>query len=363
MKKLLKALAALGICAATGHASALVLPGINTMSAGQYGDFIVYSLDLLAQCKPLDARCNPFIADPPQLDVVDSSPGQIAPNVVIYAAGDGNLLLNYAAPSGPFGGQDPDVVQVDNNFLPPQGGATTFDMGAGNEPEEPGGGGNPADGWANDNPGTWDAKLSSIVSFLNGADLVFLFDNNQEGGDSPQYFWARLDIRAEDGTLIKSYCLNSNFQFGVFNAASNACATPFDEFTDATDTGSFVSSGGQFCVDKVSGETVLPGGVPPAQKADCDAVNAYFVDNNLGQNSAEFAVLSQDLNANLLNWANLGYFMHIDFKMRGLNDGGEQLWIVGVPRTPPPEVPEPGTLALAALAILLTAAGLRRRQG
>ena len=126
--------------------------------------------------------------------------------------------------------------------------------------------------------------------------------------------------------------------------------------------GDFVGTGGAFCVDASTGHSFIPSGGIPGNDGDCSNVidtdgishsDGYFVNNNIGQNAAEFAAYLPELNANLNTWADAGYFISIDFKMRNLNDGGEQLWICsdcslarGIP------VPEPGTLALLSLGLL-----------
>lgn len=368
MKRSLKSAIAAGLLGMAGHAAALTLPGVNPMSVGQYGDFYVYSLDLLKSCVVSDSRCQPFIGDPPQLNEIDSSAGKVGGNIVIYADASGNQLPNYDNATGPFPGQNPALVQVDNNFQPPTGSTGTFDMAPGGEPAEIFGNGQDSEvDWDGDVAGRWDAKLSSIVSFLGDADLVFLFDNNQVGTDlsQQQFFWARLDILdGPAGGVVASYCLTSAHTFGVFDPNSNACSATFQEYTDFLNPGSFVGSGGRFCVDKTTGASFLPGGgaAPPSNEGDCTAENGYFVSNNLGASSAEFAAFVPDLNENLLAWADAGYFMQIDFKMRGLNNGGEKLWIAGVEITDTPDepVPAPGTLALMALGLLGAAAGSRR---
>ena len=53
-------LAVTGALAGAAPAHAVVLPSSNAMSTVQYGDFAVYSMDLLQQCAAaLDSRCLP----------------------------------------------------------------------------------------------------------------------------------------------------------------------------------------------------------------------------------------------------------------------------------------------------------------
>jgi hypothetical protein len=368
----LKTMVATGLCALTAHASALVLPGANEITATQYGDFVVYSLDLLEQCfNAGDPRCAPFEGTPPPAGTtrVDSGPGQLQNKIVIMTGPAGNQVLNYDN-SGPYAGLNPAVVQVDNPFNSDSGGSTTYNFNAAIEPVEPGVNQNPFPDATlfgpRDVAGRWDAQLSSIVDVIGaGNGIMFFFDNNQQGGDlaQQQFFWANLQIVDGTGGLVDQFCLtNAALPQGTFNSGSNACAPAFVDYTSIASPGSFVGSGGGFCVDEVSGESfLLAGNAHPTSAGQCTAVNpgSYFVNNNLGQSTAEFAAYVQRLNDNLALWAGLGYYMTIDFKMRNLNDGQEQIWIESM--SLPRQLPVPGTLALAGLA-LLAAAGVARRR-
>lgn len=363
--------AALGMLFVSGAAQAgYVLPDPNKLSAGQYGDFYVYSLDLLEQCKD-NPLCQPFVGDfngPNQQYSISSGAGQISNQLVIYADASGGQLTNYDNASGPFKNQDPTLVKIDNNFQPPTGSTAVFNMTSGNEPTEEyttGTGQNKTttDTFVGDVAGRWDGLLSSIVSYLNGADLVFLFDNNQDGTDlnQQQFLWADVkvvDRRGSTETNIACYQLNNTMQpLGTFISSSQNCASPteFNEYVDHLNSGSYVGTGGRFCVSKTTGASYIPASGVPSNEGDCGS--DYFVSNNLGASFAEFAAFLPHLNANLLGWADAGYFLTIDFKMRNLNDGGEKLWISN--QFIPNRVPEPGTLTLAGLG-LLGLVGLRR---
>lgn len=335
--------------------AALVLPSPNAMSTGlAHDDLYVYPLELIAKCAAAgDARCLPSSGLP-----VSSSTGDVDPLLVIYQQTGGND--NYSI-SGPLANQT--LNMVDNPFRAPSGkasSASSYEFSSSNEPGYAPHTSNTSPEFSGDLIGTWDARLSTVVDYLTSGgvrhDLVFLFDNNEQG-NAPAAFqriWSQIHITDASGVSHACYELSN---FGQFSGCHGNTPLIAD----------YVAAG-QYCVDEATG-AALPAFTA---KAACQAAGHYWLSNNLGSSSSEFAVFAPDLNKNLLIWADAGYYLSINVKLNGLSGGAEQLYIardtcladgctqipVAVPAPVP--VPEPATPWLLALA-LLAMAGLRRR--
>lgn len=97
------------------HATELLLPAANAMSVGLYGDFNVYSLDLLRQCAAAaDPRCLPSSPFP-----VQSAPGKIKDDATVLQSAKGQS--NFPSP---FAVGD----AVDDHFDTPTGVQPAYSM-------------------------------------------------------------------------------------------------------------------------------------------------------------------------------------------------------------------------------------------
>jgi hypothetical protein len=323
--------------AGSAQAVTLTLPGPNYMSTGPaHNDVYVYPLELIKACG--DAG-DPLCAYSGSLPV-SSSTGIWDPLLQIYQAAGGND--NYSH-SGPFAAGSISTTAVDNPFRAPSGnqsGATSFQMSAANEPGDAPSNTNSTPEFIGDLIGTWEAKLSSVQQYLKGHDLVFLFDNNQQGTDLTSYLgvWAQVRITDAAGNAVRCFELSND-------SAGTGCGTTSPLFDAQTLAGDYVIAG-QYCVDKITGNA----DTQYLSKNTCPTATHYWLSNNLGSNNAEFAAFIPGLNSNLAAWADGGYFMSVNLKLVQLNSGAEALAICD--QCDIRQVPEPSSLLLMGLALV-----------
>ena len=364
MKKLVRGIAGVaagltltcGLGASAG-ATELSLPPAVSPITDQLGDFRVYSLELNAACGAAgDPRCQPFIAS--QYPVA-SAVGQISDQLVIYQGSSGNDNTPTPFPALP-------TALYDNPFRSPSGAITQFDMNSSNEP----GAGNVVNTtaeFAGDIIGTWQVRISDLIDYLTSGgvvhDLVFLFDNNQPGTDTEQFLtaWGQVSITDAAGNQVGANCWELRFNqttgCGAIPAESDSSIPPF------------VPVIGDFCVDKntlAAYNTGSTGDGGHANNAgDCNRnVGDYFITNNLGQSTAEFAIFNSILNAAIRSGANANNFLTVNLKLRDLDDGDEQLWICSTCSVSTEVfVPMPAALLVVGSGLLAMAFVARKRNG
>lgn len=379
-------ISALSIAAPMSYALDFVADGIPYV---QYGDGHSYSLpisQLLDGCK--GPGCDYY---------VNSTPGAIKELIVLGTGSSGKpVTTNYYGMDGAYA-------------TPNSSGENFFSTPVAPDPDD-----NNDNDINHDYDETWDATLLSMQTFLDGEEILFFFNNNQEKSDGTAAeslaVWAQVWITdtagnlvgvvyefANDGydnTGINPYGLVSEGGGGAVSLLGGD-ATLYDSgITDplnfdpeagtvvisipgvgdvpvpATD---YVLSGGAICLDL---DNILG---PLPVSCSNPAADTPPIDHNLGANEAAYAVSFPELNLALAGFFGsltdlqlADYTLHVDFRFgcdhdlygtdpeavickggdhgKNINNGFEQLFIGTTESVT--HTPVPATLALFGLGLL-----------
>jgi len=206
----------------------------------------------------------------------------------------------------------------------------------------------------------WDADISALRTELNGDDMVFLFNNNETGGDGDLLgrdlqVWAKVTLHSLDGASSIEFVLSGN---NVIAPALQSDAQDFiletnDILPTTEDLWAHVHS--DVCVSQ---DAATLGAVFLGNCSSSGFTSGKNVDQSLGVDEAGFAAFNQEL-SDLINGTHADSALYdvltIDLRFAYLNDGGDTLWIAGAdidnecPNTDPrcnPDIPTPATVFL-----------------
>lgn len=310
----------------TGQVYALTFPTENYV---RYGDFWSYSLPILNIINGYDPKGGPY--------TIDSSPGQIKDDVIIYTGAKGTPITTNAQPDNAYLSSTGTDTYFSTVLAKIKKGNTTYFFDPGDIPFV-------AD-FTGDTLYTWDVQLNDLTTYLGDSDLLFFFNNNQTGSGISEslYAWGRATLVDIDGGCLPS--LYFDFTNDPLGGEANG------DVTNYTSTGAPVPQpGGSLPVDQnyvfVPGEVLYLG---------------QTIDHNLGAVNAAYALFSPEIN-NILKMPGFnGYdVMQIDMRLDMLNDGYEQLFIQAGHNVT--NVTEPSTLILLGSGLLGLGFYARRRR-
>jgi hypothetical protein len=338
IRKFLVVVAGLGVALISAGAQAIDLPTcVPNVTCLQFGDFNVFSLPLLNLQATGDAVPKP--GDP---FFVSSTYGQIQ-NFTIMGINNGQCTDT---------GNPPGAIDCSYNTPSPNNDTSvTFST---DTTADPGGLGE-----FTGDVQSWDASVADLLAISGGTPLVAYFAFNETGSGTgllttDLLIWAQV-------TVCDANNANCSAPFTLANGATdvkpdiNNLPSPTGATQATVDQWVYVHAG--ICATSAGVFLGFPTPDPVTGDPTCPAGSDLRNQNNLGQNAAAFAITSPALDAALL--AHPDGVMHVTWLMAYINGGGETAFIL--PTQGPTIVPEPGTLALMSLSLLLLAVAVRRK--
>jgi len=377
------------------------LPAAGDLRTSQeFQDFTVYSFPYLDQLAAKSADSVPGddnygLVDPIRY-LVQTGPGQLHDKVVLMTGNTGTASEN-ADTCGPNGCDDAYAYPspVDTYF------SSMTDIQGDPDPLLVVPGGQEA------SRSTWTAEADALKTFLDGGDLTFLFNLNEDNGGDPNtldgqalLLSARADLTNVAGDVLASFYLGANNILPGINDGDAALAWAADgepeadplnlvdplngsedsELYDPQLTNLGGANGwysedprwayihGAISVDKDTGLFLGFGDCGATGFANCETVN-----QNLGARRAAFAAFNQDLNdaihaGEYCVGTGAGEvcqdiaFMNVDIITAGQSNGFEQALIMATNTDNFVPVDEAGTLPLLILGLLTLVAGVRNRK-
>ena len=235
-----------------------------------------------------------------------------------------------------------------------------------------------------DNAGTWDVGLKWLLDALTiggvRRELTIGFDFNQTQNSTTSLdYWSLITLRDLNGGLTDiNFEIRKNpvgSTFNTFNTTKTFASQP-----NASDFGTV---NGITCVDSTN--TKVPP-ILPITGGQCPSGYDVSLNNAQGSNTAEIIAFLPELNANLFNYvsqgydvasvrlmmgcfgrgstnagAGLGYLANDAFGTNNCDSGGFGDVFLMAGAVMPSNVPEPGALALMALALGALGWNARRR--